>query len=711
MNNLVDSVHFRKKLIIKFLCYFTVAILSVFLNIFGYITAVNTLEEEIYINSQHTVEKLGIVVDGYLSDIRGVAYSLLTSEIVKTIQVSSLSEYELENYTKLLASDIRAQSVNGTFSILIRNKDIYIQNNFGRSNLTIAHKSCFSEYDTKEAWLTDMYSQQGVRFYVTEDKTGKHIMRMVYYVPTLIEDVAIIADVDTAYVRKLISLDSEYTYILDENEVVLCSKTDHPDTLNAESVLMKNRINLDGSDYIATHVKSDIEELMYVKLTNYETYVNSVNKVKYRFILSFIVCLVLGAVISYFLSRFNLIKELKYMNQANTYKAHMENETLKRLITGKSSEGDAEYIESISKRLIYGCYSLVMFDFFEKANGDIKTFEKEYIISLCGFIEKKLSLTFDDINFETVYVDGNVVMIIAASEVSTAGLSECFESISAKLYEEFNVEMCCAISDSEHELFKLKSLYNHCLELLSLSLVEEKAGVLKYDKEQENRHEFLYPYHTEELLMKALKEGDCLRANEVINSILVSDRTKSLEVRKFLLSEIICTLIKASESIYNINAADIDAFYKELAEYYNTSHYFKLKDSISEYVKFLCDYAEDSYADETVSHKKSAKIREYIEDNYFDINLNVNILANQFNVSRSWLSTNFKKDYGVNISDFIVSCRINKAKELLATDMSVNDIAERVGFTNKTVYCRAFKRQENITSGQYREFLKNKSNQ
>lgn len=60
---------------------------------------------------------------------------------------------------------------------------------------------------------------------------------------------------------------------------------------------------------------------------------------------------------------------------------------------------------------------------------------------------------------------------------------------------------------------------------------------------------------------------------------------------------------------------------------------------------------------------------------------------------------------GVGLSDYIVKCRIKKAKELLKTDMNINQIAEQVGFSSKVVYCRAFKKYENITSMQYRKLV------
>ena len=49
--------------------------------------------------------------------------------------------------------------------------------------------------------------------------------------------------------------------------------------------------------------------------------------------------------------------------------------------------------------------------------------------------------------------------------------------------------------------------------------------------------------------------------------------------------------------------------------------------------------------------------------------------------------------------------RLEKAKELLKTDMSVAQIAAATGFSSEVVYYRAFKKYENITSMQYRQLI------
>ena len=62
----------------------------------------------------------------------------------------------------------------------------------------------------------------------------------------------------------------------------------------------------------------------------------------------------------------------------------------------------------------------------------------------------------------------------------------------------------------------------------------------------------------------------------------------------------------------------------------------------------------------------------------------------------------------MNFADYLCRLRIQKAKELLREDISIQEIAERVGYNSSNSFIRTFKRYESITPGTYREQLHQK---
>ena len=81
-------------------------------------------------------------------------------------------------------------------------------------------------------------------------------------------------------------------------------------------------------------------------------------------------------------------------------------------------------------------------------------------------------------------------------------------------------------------------------------------------------------------------------------------------------------------------------------------------------------------------------------------------LADSLFMSRSYLSSLFKKTYGENLNDFIHTVKIDKAKELLKDrSKSITLIADYLGYSSSSHFNRVFRQLENMTPSQFREQL------
>lgn len=84
-------------------------------------------------------------------------------------------------------------------------------------------------------------------------------------------------------------------------------------------------------------------------------------------------------------------------------------------------------------------------------------------------------------------------------------------------------------------------------------------------------------------------------------------------------------------------------------------------------------------------------------------------MAELFNVNSSYLSTLFKKEMGITLTDYVNKQRIDAALKLLNTgDMQVQDIAYFVGISDVNYFSKLFKKQVgNTPSGYRKEIQKN----
>ena len=107
----------------------------------------------------------------------------------------------------------------------------------------------------------------------------------------------------------------------------------------------------------------------------------------------------------------------------------------------------------------------------------------------------------------------------------------------------------------------------------------------------------------------------------------------------------------------------------------------------------------------------STYARQYVEQHYTEPNFNISYLADEMNVSISYLSTVFKQIMGTNLSTYIISLRINRAKELLQ-DMryAITDVAALSGYEDSRYFAKLFKKKLNMTPTEYRNLMIQKDN-
>ncbi len=101
-------------------------------------------------------------------------------------------------------------------------------------------------------------------------------------------------------------------------------------------------------------------------------------------------------------------------------------------------------------------------------------------------------------------------------------------------------------------------------------------------------------------------------------------------------------------------------------------------------------------------------ILQYITEHHTE-ELNANIIAKRFSISRSKLDRDFKKFTGVTVHSFIDICRLNQAKILLKnrTDLSVGEIADMSGFTGENYFFAFFKNHTGQTPTEFKKQFKN----
>ncbi len=92
-------------------------------------------------------------------------------------------------------------------------------------------------------------------------------------------------------------------------------------------------------------------------------------------------------------------------------------------------------------------------------------------------------------------------------------------------------------------------------------------------------------------------------------------------------------------------------------------------------------------------------------ENEFNTPIDLDTLASKLGISKYYLSRQFKKYTGFGPYEYLINYRLNQSKILLKnTDLTVCEIAYRIGFESVSNFIRTFKKQEKVTPYRFRKY-------
>lgn len=123
---------------------------------------------------------------------------------------------------------------------------------------------------------------------------------------------------------------------------------------------------------------------------------------------------------------------------------------------------------------------------------------------------------------------------------------------------------------------------------------------------------------------------------------------------------------------------------------------FWLTGALKQLMALLFD--DDAVADRDIMPYALAYIRDH-----FNERITLDEVAQAVHLSASYFSRLFRSETGQTFSEYLLSVRIERAKNLLRRkDCSMTEIAERIGFFDQSHFIKTFKRATGVTPGLYR---------
>ncbi|BFT70688.1 helix-turn-helix domain-containing protein [Paenibacillus sp. P36] len=316
-------------------------------------------------------------------------------------------------------------------------------------------------------------------------------------------------------------------------------------------------------------------------------------------------------------------------------------------------------------------------------------------------------------------VDDMLACIVNFSSEEEEGRLQQLVSISVEaqqfLLERYRMKLTLSISRAHSTIPGIAAAYQEAMDAMEYKLVLGKQKIIAYEQlRKEPMTGYYYPLQIEQRLMNFIKIGDLAHAREVLDEVV--DRNygnssmTSVTLVRCLMFDLISTMMK---TIHELGEVD-ESF---LAKHPNWMETMASSDTVKEMVEQLNRLLEDVCAytgaklDVSISKGRAESLRElinkvnvYVETHYQDMDLNVGMLGDQFQLKASYLSKLYKEQTGEGLLDYINRVRVEQAKALLGfTVQPIVDIGKLVGFNEAATFIRVFKKFEGITPGKFRE--------
>ena len=305
----------------------------------------------------------------------------------------------------------------------------------------------------------------------------------------------------------------------------------------------------------------------------------------------------------------------------------------------------------------------------------------------------------------------NIVFALMTHEEETPKRKdwlEILEELREQSYENLMLNFSCALSTPGRHIGELSELYHQAHNALNYRIFSGgDATIFACDIQTYENTSYDYPEDIENRLIASIMNGESSNAIELVKEILG-------DVKKLPFITIRLTLSRLSSSILSImKKTEIGnfSFPAELSETLVTAASLEEIDSFQTTVEYYCSVIEQLCAclhdkHDTRHVELVERINELIDQNYADPDCSLTSLAQQVNLSASYITRLYRSQMLMTIPNHINDVRMEAARKLLreTPDLSITEVSHRVGFSSISYFSKAFRKEHGMTPNEYRNY-------
>lgn len=298
------------------------------------------------------------------------------------------------------------------------------------------------------------------------------------------------------------------------------------------------------------------------------------------------------------------------------------------------------------------------------------------------------------VNLDSVLTCAEDTGVIALISANINEMEAALKNVRIKAQEALNTPVAIAVSREYSDWLEAPIAVEEATQVLASQVLAEEQDILYYAEEYKN-----LPTNVTlpdgDLLERYVLSGNIGMLTQTVEKI-VEDAGKNTQIlRKVLMSAMLrMDLVLQRQGMNELDSLD---FCRKAMSCQSISAMKKL---------VLASLQQACSAVETRREKAYSpvveRVMEIIHAHYGE-HLSVNMLAEQVHYSPAHLSTLFKKETGLTLSEAILRTRLKEAMDLLRTTLDpVSVIAGQTGYADVQYFSRVFKQFTGLTPLEYR---------
>lgn len=271
--------------------------------------------------------------------------------------------------------------------------------------------------------------------------------------------------------------------------------------------------------------------------------------------------------------------------------------------------------------------------------------------------------------------------------------------------EKFKIYISVGISQTYSGMESLYMCNREARIVLNSSIVSGLYDVNYYNQKMDTEKNYHYSLEDEICLINCLKTGDYSKTKAFLDHVIRENQRMLSEENHTLVQWFLMELINTLARVCNeINLPD-EIVDLNLPLFFKTMNLQQSFQKLYEEYENVCLWISKNKKSHNEQMKKD--IISYIQEHYLDNSMSLIEVADYIGINSSYLSTFVKENLGDTFLNYVTNLRMDKAKSLLlTTDLSLQEIAEYIGYANSGAFIRVFKKKFELTPGAYRNQYK-----